>query len=265
MKANINLRLNLKWIATAMLGSALLMGCGKSGGSSDGGTVNAECVSGCSGIYLPTNYKSGGYAQSANFYIPGYQNNGTTFQVRTGMTALLRDAMGVCDRYTYSGGYAACTSWYSGAHDMVIYLQGQQASQAQTVKFIIRSTPSTNNGSYFTYGFSSFQSIIMSFFGFGGDPNTAGIFDPMVLDATLWPINNSQGFELRANGPRLSKAWNKLFQLQVANGKLEDATWNYQLYYNGQLAADGTGGLCQSQYCGLESGYFNNPYYNNAY
>jgi len=101
----------------------------------------------------------------------------------------------------------------------------------------------------------------MNLLGFSGSANNAGVFDPMVLDATIWPINNSKGFELRAMGPRMSTAWNKLFQLQVLEGKLEDASWNYKLHFNGQLAAEGKGAICQSQYCGMESSYFNNSSY----
>lgn len=250
-------------VFSVLMGSTVLTACGKSGGDSGGGQDAQVCNgTSCSGYVLPQNWKAGAYAQSSGFYIPGYANNGSTFLPRGAMANVLREAMGVCDRNTYSGGIAGCQSWVSGAHDMVIYLAGQQASQAQTAKFIIRSTPGTNYGSWYTYSLPSFQGFVASLFGFYGDTNSAGFFDPMVLDATLWPINNSKGFELRANGPRLSQAWNKLFQLQVSEGKLEDASWSYQLFYNGGLAAEGVGKSCQSQYCGLEQSYFNSQNFN---
>jgi hypothetical protein len=254
-----------KWTLTTVMSvfllSGLLAACGKSGGNDNTSATYAGLIPTCTAngctYGLPVNYKAGAYAQTSNLVTPGYVNNASTFVPRQGMYQVLKDAMGVCDRTSISGGLAGCQTWFSGAHDMVIYLNGQQASQAQTVKLIIRSTPNIQMGGYgyYSYSLPNFKQFILGLFGYNLS-SPAGVFDPMVLDATIWPINDNRGFEVRANGPRNSYAWNKLFQLQVANGKLEDPSWDYQLYFNGQLAADGRGAICQSQYCGMDSSYF---------
>jgi hypothetical protein len=245
-------------IMGVFVGSGFLAACGKSGGGDtvlNPGVVQTCTNAGCT-YPVPANSKLGFYAQTSNFYIPGYVNNGSTLQMQSGMSQVLKDAMGVCDRVAYTGGISACSNWMGGAHDLVLY--SDAGSTANTMKLIIRSTPGMQLGGYGWYQYSvpDFKTAIFNLLGFPVG-NYSGVFDPMVLEATIWPVNNSQGFEVRAYGPRMSYAWNKLFQLQVANGKLEDAQWNFQLYFNGQAAMSGKAVRCQSQNCGLDSSYFN--------
>ena len=141
---------------------------------------------------------------------------------------------------------------------MVLY--SPTGSTANTMKLVIRSTPTVSYGGWYTYSMPDFTQAILGLFGFGTVTNNQGIFDPLVLDVTIWPVNNSQGFEVRAYGPTVSQAYNKLFQLQVATGKMEDQSWAFKLYYNGTLAMDGTALHCLSQFCGLNSSYFNAGY-----
>lgn len=256
------------WTAAAIigvfLGSGLLAACGKSNssGSAGAGTGVVQTCTGAQCTYpITANTRLGFYAQTSNFYTPGYMNNGSSLQVHAGMQALLKEAMGTCDRQNYTGGLAACTTWMSGAHDIVLY--SDTGSAASTVKIIMRSVPGTqwNGYGWYSYSAPSFKEFVLGILGFPADNNT-GVFNPLVLgEATVWPVNNSQGFEVRAMGPRVSYAWNKLFQLQVANGKLEDASWNFVLHYNGQQAMSGKAIRCQSQYCGMDTSYFNNPMY----
>jgi hypothetical protein len=77
----------------------------------------------------------------------------------------------------------------------------------------------------------------------------------MVLDMTIWPINNSQGFELRGYPPAgayYQGGNNLLFQFQVANGKLEDLAWDYKFIYNGEEAATGRMVRCSTPNCGVQ-------------
>ena len=77
----------------------------------------------------------------------------------------------------------------------------------------------------------------------------------MVLDMTIWPINNSQGFELRGYAPAgayYQGGNNLLFQFQVANGKLEYQAWDFTLAYNGEVAATGRMVRCPTQNCGVQ-------------
>ena len=77
----------------------------------------------------------------------------------------------------------------------------------------------------------------------------------MVLNMTIWPINDSKGFELRGYAPGqddYNGTGNLLFQFQVANGKLEDNSWDYRLVFNGDVAAQGRMVRCPNANCGLQ-------------
>lgn len=238
----------MKYLVITLLAVSTFVGCGNSGG---GGHTPSPTPPPGSGV-LPAGTPVGFYSQTSNLIVPGYVNFGSSLTVQQGMQSLLKDAMGVCDRSHISGGLAACSTWMHGAFDLV--LLSENGAQSNAVKLIIRAIPGSqlNNMGWYTYSLPSFREFIGCLIGIcWGNPT--GIFNPLVLEATIWPINNSQGFEVRAYGPRASFAWNKLFQLQVAQGKLEDAQWNYVLHFNGVQAAQGTTVRCQSQNCGLDA------------
>ncbi len=248
-----------KMVTYSLLGfSVALTGCGSGGGSGGAGAPPPVVTPG-PGI-LPASSQIGFYAQSSNFYMPGYINAGSTFQAQQGMHSLLKEAMGTCDREQTSGGLASCQTWISGAHDMVLWADG--GSTVNQVTIVIRSAPANQMGGagWYSYSLPDFESAIIGLFTGWFPGNTSGIFNPLVLKATIWPVNNSQGFEARAYGPQMSYAWNKLLQLQVSQGKLEDPSWSYQLVFNGAVAANGTAVRCQSQYCGMDRSYFNTAY-----
>jgi len=232
----------------AILALMVITSCGN---SRRGGGSSPLPPSGA--VFLPAGSHVAFYAQTSNLVLPGFSNNGSTLTVGPGMAGLLRDAMGVCDREHSSGGLASCSSWLSGAYDLVLLADG--GAQSNSVKLIMRAIPGSqlNHFGWYSYSLPSFRQFLLGILGFPVWSNPQGIFNPLVLTATIWPINNSQGFEVRAYGPRVSRAWNQLFQLQVAQGKLEDAQWNYILSFNGATAAQGRSVRCQSQNCGLDS------------
>ena len=85
------------------------------------------------------------------------------------------------------------------------------------------------------------------------------MYNPLVLDATINPVNNGQGFELRATGPAGATyhgGVNNLIHFRVNNGKLEDAGWDYKIFLNydenNGVVATGHALRCQSQNCGVQ-------------
>lgn len=205
---------------------------------------------------LPAGSQVGFYSQTQNFLVPGYVNAGSSLQVEGGMQAMLRDAMGVCDREHISGGLASCQAWSTGAFDVVLWADGGSLSNAVTL--VVRAVPGQQLNGFGSYAYSlpNFKEFLLTALTGWNVSNPSGVFNPLVLEGSIWPVNNSQGFEVRAYGPRVSHAWNKLIQFQVAQGKLEDTSWNYQLLFNGQSAARGTSVRCTSQFCGMDSSYF---------
>ncbi len=236
-----------------------LVGCGNS--SSNNGTASPvpayglplptgiipQCIGANCTYGIPQSTRIGFYAQSAN--LGGmFLNNGSTFNaVSTGMKGILKDAMGVCDRNTYDYGVASCQQWINGLHDLVFMMDG---STANSVRIMLRSYPQQNP--FYVYG-ASFPSASQFFSTLFGYPqyNYQGLFNPLILTGTIWPINNSQGFEIRANGPTGSTGYNQMLQLQVTQGKVEDERFTFVLHWNGHQAASGTLVRCQSLTCGL--------------
>lgn len=229
----------------AMLGALSLTACQKGGGGA--APVIAPAIVPYS---VPPGTKIGFYAQTTNMNPYGYTNVSGTMNVQSGWRNMLKEAMGVCDREYSTGGYANCNSWMNGWHDLVIIMDGSQASG---VSITVRSMPFISNYYNYYYQFPKFEDAILGFLGFPVGSNPQGFYNPMILNGSIWPVNNSQGFEIRSNGPSYSQGYNKLLQLQVEQGKIEDGSFNFKLYYNGinGLAASGTMVRCQTQNCGL--------------
>lgn len=228
-----------------------LVACNKSSNVSTPGALSANCVNGyCyNSNGSPTNI--GFFAQTSNFsYLSNYSPTGisSSLNIQSGWRSMLKEAMGVCDRDQSSGGYYGCNDWMNGMHDLVILMD---SSTASSVRVQVRSYPTSSSGYSYGYTLPSASDFFLGLLGMPVMGNPSGFFDPMILTATIWPTNNSQGFEIRATGPQQSYGWNKYLQLQVTSGKVEDASFQYQLYWNGTVAATGTMVRCQTQTCGL--------------
>jgi hypothetical protein len=236
--------------ATLALTAGLAISCAK---SSDGGGANAPLpaagiVTTCVGATCPTlnNARFGFYAQTSNIS-SGLSNNGSLYQPAAGFGLLLSQAMGVCDRELYTGGYAACAAWIAGFHDIVLLADN---AQSNSVKLVMRSYPQTD-AFWYSYQLPAWDQFFAGLIGFPIAQSPQGFYNPMILDATVWPVNNSQGFEIRAYGPRVSAGYNKLIQIQVAQGKLDDPAFNFTVFWNGSQVAQGRMVRCQSLKCGL--------------
>lgn len=187
-------------------------------------------------------------SQYSGGYGGGYAGYGSpqvgTLQLQTGFRSLLKEAMGTCDLNHANGGTAACDSYMSGISEVSFSFTG---STANTVTLYIKSQPGYNPNFNYYYSLPSAGQFALNMLGIPTYQTPQMLINPMSLgNATLWPVNNNAGFEIRANGPQGSWAWNKLLQLQVLSGKIEDATFAFNLYYNGQLAASGTMVRCQA-------------------
>ena len=233
-------------VVTVVLG---LAACNNKGGGGDSPVPVPVVTTG-----LPAGSQIGFYAETKPmqnyFQYNGVAPGPSIFTAQAGWQTLLRDGMGICDREHASGGTSACTAWAAGFNDVTLLISGNNANQPTLV---MRSLLPQSGSPYYSYYYSlpSFGQLVAGLFGFSSS-NPQGIFDPMSVQTTVYPINDSQGFEVRSYGPAGSVAYNKLIQLRIESGKMEDAQFSFNLLYNGQPAATGTMIRCQTQNCGLK-------------
>lgn len=191
------------------------------------------------------------YVYSYNAYAPVKNMsvvNSSVYQV------FLKKAMGVCDRGQTNGGTASCSQWANGGLDFVLQVGNITSSQA---RLTIRAWPQQNSYYNYNYSFPNAGQLLASFFGFPVFSNAGIYLNPLSLDLTLSPINNSAGFEGRAYGDYNSMANRSLMQLQVATGKLENSTFQYKFFFEGSEFARGSFQKCQTVDCGTMS-FFGN-------
>ena len=246
------------WIITLVLFSAgamsLLSACSNDGGvGNQAPQIPVSCTSGQCLNYPGTTYQYPANTQilftsrkTDQFYQPyySYAQTAGTLTTGSGWTAMLKEAMGICDRESWSAGSASCSYYTSGAAEIAFQMD---SSTASGVRLMIKAAPQASYYSY--YGSSpSLSTFLLGWMTGIWATNPQGYFNPMVLNANIWPVNNNQGFEIRSNGPTVSAASAKLLQLQVATGKVEDNSFSYNLYYNGALAASGTMSRCTNSY-----------------
>lgn len=218
-------------VSTLAIYSAVLMiGCGKDGG---GTTVVNPVVSNCpvgyvqngnvctsgTGTTVPVNPTGNVqfYDYNRNFDSWGYNSvsGDMTITNAAAFKTFLREAMGVCDRniWGWQAGLASCDNWVSGSFQVSFAVN---SSLKPTVQFKAYPAPSF----FQMYG------------SFGIDAGGVA-FNPLVLSQnnTFSLINNSQGFEIRAQGSYWNGGGLRLIQIQVLQGTLNDGYFTYDLYY----------------------------------
>jgi hypothetical protein len=185
----------------------------------------------------------GAAGSSVNFYaqkdaqvyggLTGYQNP-TRLSVLSPFKDVLRNIMGVCDRMDNTGGIYSCDAWQSGAHQIIISTKTTTDNQAT---LSIKSYPtSSNQFSYYGYQFPDAREFFLNLIGLPTAQVVQGMYNPLILNSTIWPKGN--GFELRIESP---PAYSKGGSIQIiTDGKLEDASFNFDLFYQGKKAASGT-------------------------
>jgi hypothetical protein len=186
-------------------------------------TYGSPMCQGPNGITTPLFQNTmGGYQYSTDNYC--YRNlsvsNSSVFR------AFLKEAMGVCDQAQSTGGMADCSSWTSGYVKVDVVTTGSQLN----ISFY--TYPYMN--SYYNYSYS-LPSLSQFFLGVMGFPvytqNYSAMRNPLVLGMSLFPINNTLGFEGRSMGDTYTVANRSLIQLQVQQGKAGDASFNYVISY----------------------------------
>lgn len=232
------------WIGLSVFAVVGLIACGKSTTQND--TNNAVAIApnsnygcpsgstlvntwgyptcqGANGMTTPLFQNSiGGHQYSADNYC--YRNITVT---NTGVfQAFLKEAMGVCNQAHSSGGLADCSAWSGGTIKMEMVTTGQQ------MNFSIYAYPQVNQYYNYSYQLPSMSQFFLGMLGFPIYTQTAtATLNPLSMGMTLFPINNNQGFEGRANGNLYTMANRNLIQLQVAQGKAGDPYFNFVLTY----------------------------------
>lgn len=250
----------------AVLQTMLIVACAKSGGG--GGSpapaptpaVATVVTVGTGPLALPAGSQYRFYAQNqmwANYYRTyGYSlATSASFTPNSNFKLILKEAMGVCDQNSSTGGVYDCTNWQnSGYHDIGVEFSG---ATPNTAKVIIRSYPNQTSGYSASWSLPSVGDALSSFFGFGTYTETQATYNPMVVQMAGDPINDSQGFQLTSYGPNWSKAWNNKITIVVESGKIEDSSLSFKLKYKKDgsssltLVGEGTLNRCQTQTCGF--------------
>ncbi|WP_415064099.1 hypothetical protein [Bdellovibrio sp.] len=209
--------------------SALLMtGCGKNNDGGNTTNTNVVCPTGTawngsvcvngSGVTVPNGnvqyYDYNRYFQSNGWGV-STANGDMRIVDPAAFKTFLKEAMAVCDRNIWGvqAGLASCDEWAAGSF-MVSF--STNSSLKPSVRFEAYPAPS-----YFNW-----------FVNFGIDAGGVA-FNPLVLSSnnTFSLINNSKGFEIRAQGSYWNGGGLRLIQIQVLQGTLNDGYFTYDLYY----------------------------------
>lgn len=218
----------------AMMSFATLMvGCSDGSG---GGTTTVSCPAGYSYNGVNCVWTNGGtpitpgtpgtvtgpvqYYDFNRSYVQSWGGVGT---VNGDMTIVnsgaykqfLKEAMAICDRniWGWSSGLSDCNNWVSGSFKIAFSID---SSMKPAVRFEAYPAPS-----FFSWNFS-----------LGWDAGGVA-FNPLILNSnnTFSLINNSKGFEIRAQGSYWNGGGLRLIQIQVLQGTLQDGYFTYDLYY----------------------------------
>lgn len=242
----------IHFLNTSLMISTLVLtaACGKSSSGNGTPAVNpyVVCTNGvCSAQVNNPNASFG-------FYGENYRDRNVSITNGPVYREFLKNALGVCDRATYSGGMASCDQWVNGGFDVV--LQGQSAS-SNTLTAIFRVWPQPQNPYYtYTYQAPSFGNFLAGLFGFPVFEQSGAVRNPLIVNLTVSLTNNSQGFEARGYGDLYTTANRSLIQVLSSNSKLTDNTMGIQLAFPsggansvGTVFATGNFIRCQTASC----------------
>lgn len=178
-----------------------------------------------------------GYSSSTNFITDNFTYRNFSVEDSDAYRNFIKKAMGTCDRQSNSGGVFDCDSWVGGQFQLIIQVP---TAQSNTMKATFAAYPSTNNYYWYGYSLPSAKEFFYGMFGFPVYYDVGVVKNPLPLEMTVSLINNSKGWEARAYGDEWTAANRSLIQIQVLEGKLTDASFEYQLAFEGQIFATGT-------------------------
>jgi hypothetical protein len=177
-----------------------------------------------------------GFTSSINFISDNFSYKNITITNGAVYKSFIKKAMGTCDRADNSGGIYSCDSWVQGQFQLTVQVA---QTQTQSLRATFAAYPATNSNYWYGYSLPSASDFFYGMFGFPVYYDVGVIKNPLPLDMVVSVINDSKGFEARAYGDQYTAANRSLIQLQVYNGKLEDAAFDYQLGFEGQVFAKG--------------------------
>lgn len=177
-----------------------------------------------------------GFASSINFVSDNFQYKNFKVSDSATFRSFIKEAMQTCDQAHSSGGIYSCDSWVAGQFQMNVQTV---STQSTSLRVTFAAYPQTN--SYYWYGYTlpSARDFFYGMFGFPVYQASYVVKNPLPLDLVVSVVNDSKGFEGRAYGDQYTQANRSLIQLQVLNGKLEQAAFDYQLAYKGKIFATG--------------------------
>lgn len=152
----------------------------------------------------------------------------------------LREAFSICDRDGYNSGLSSCDAYANGYARFTVQAINPTST---TIRLTMEVGPRTSYNGWYTVNMPT-----------GGQMATCGLTyiltgvcmtyqtpgqmtvprNPLALDMAISPINASKGFEGRSYGAWGTVSQNKLIQLQVDTGSLNDGYFDYRIAYNGQ-------------------------------
>lgn len=255
---------NFKLMVSLALLSVVFLGCDKKSDDQTAIVQNPTCAV---GQYYSNGacYNQTGYVAPAqtNFPIGFYADNysGTSkITVVNGakMKELFKFGMGVCDRSAHNYGQANCDSYLAGSMDIILQFPTGPAASSNSLLATFIAQPQYNP--YFNY-----QAQLPSGWGLIGaaigwttgiylpDPQyyTGATRNPLQLQMVVSAINNSAGFEARGYGDYWTGLNTTVLAIQVPQGKVENASFNFNLQVQGTTAAQGTMSRCRTVNCGL--------------
>lgn len=195
-------------------------------------------------------YYSGGYCYNQNGQPIngfGYQNSinlrSNNYELKNlsissgGYKNFLKKSLGICDRAYSSGGIYSCSYWSSG--NGVLQIDMQSASTQATEVYVSFYAFLKNATSYWGYSLPSIKDFLYGMVGFPVWIDGGIAKNPVSLKMKVSLINDSKGFEARSFGDEQTGANLSLIQIQVLNGKIDDATVTYRASFEGQIFATG--------------------------
>ena len=243
----------------ALIGAGLLTvalaftACGGGGGGGGGGAAPVVPVVGAMAIpsalqFTAVSSQSGLPVFQAGTQMAAIQQS--SFVPEAGFVEIMRRAMGICDRNLVNGGYDlgyfSCQTMASAPQWVMLDFASAQANTATLSIYTdtTRVVPATGlNGTM-----PSLTTLLTGMVTGYMPINFNNVMNPLVLNnrtvaanspVTIWPINKSQGFQVSSLGPSTSAAWGQKFELRVPVGKLENTSFDFELYFHGVRAGAG--------------------------
>lgn len=228
-------------VSTVCVG-LVLTGCGSSKKSSS---------SNINGVYGPNanGYYGNIYANSneAGYLGDNFAWRNMTITDGVIFKSFLKKAQGLCDQAHSSGGIYSCDTWVN-SYFRVVY-QASSNAQSQSRIMFMTYPQNMNNGLWYGYQLPSWDQFFMGFLGFPVPQAHGATRNPIALDMTTSLINNSQGFESRAYGAQDTLANKSLIQFMVRQGKVLDATVDFEIFFEGKTFASGKLYRCSHSDC----------------